>query len=56
LDLVGATAWAAGVASATQAVAEATGGGGTAGVRGLVAGAVAAGAVAVGARASRGAA
>ena len=54
LDLVGATAWAAGLASATEAVAEATGGDGTAGVRGLVAGAVAAGAVAVGARASRG--
>ena len=54
LDLVGATAWAAGLASATQAVAEATGGDGTAGVRGLVAGAVAAGAVAVAARASRG--
>ena len=56
LDLVGATVWAAGVASATQAVAEATGGDGAAGVRGLVAGAVAAGAVAVAARASRSAA
>jgi len=54
LDLVGATAWAAGLASATQALAEATGGHGGAGVRGLVAGAVAAGVLAVAARASRG--
>jgi hypothetical protein len=45
-DLVGATAWAAGLGSATQAVAP--------GMRGLVAGAVAAGGVAVAARASRG--
>jgi hypothetical protein len=55
LDLVGATAWAAGLASATQAVAEAMGDSDTsAGVRGLVAGAVAAGVLAVAARASRG--
>jgi eukaryotic-like serine/threonine-protein kinase len=46
LDLVGATAWAAGLGSATQAVAP--------GMRGLVAGAVAAGGLAVAARASRG--
>ncbi len=46
LDLVGATAWAAGLGSATQAVAP--------GMRGLVAGAVAAGGIAVAARASRG--
>ncbi len=45
-DLVGATAWAAGLGSACQAVAP--------GMRGLVAGAVAAGGVAVAARASRG--
>ena len=55
LDLVGATVWAAGLASATQAVAEAMHeGDGAADVRGLVAGAVAAGVVAVAARASRG--
>jgi hypothetical protein len=48
--------WAAGLASATRAVAEATGGDGTAGVRGRVAGAIAAGVVAVAARASRAAA
>jgi hypothetical protein len=46
LDLVGATAWAAGLGSAAQAVAP--------GMRGLVAGAVAAGGLAVAARASRG--
>ena len=46
LDLVGATAWAAGLGSATQAVAP--------GMRGLVSGAVAAGGLAVAARASRG--
>jgi eukaryotic-like serine/threonine-protein kinase len=46
LDLVGATAWAAGLGSAPQAVAP--------GMRGLVAGAVAAGGLAVAARASRG--
>jgi hypothetical protein len=46
LDLVGATAWAAGLGSATQAVAP--------GMRGLVVGAVAAGGLAVAARASRG--
>jgi hypothetical protein len=46
VDLVGATAWAAGLGSATQAVAP--------GMRGLVAGAVAAGGLAVAARASRG--
>jgi eukaryotic-like serine/threonine-protein kinase len=46
LDLVGATAWAAALGSATQAVAP--------GMRGLVAGAVAAGGLAVAARASRG--
>jgi hypothetical protein len=46
LDLVAATMWAAALGSATQAVAP--------GMRGLVAGAVAAGGVAVAARASRG--
>ena len=46
LDLVAATAWAAALGSATQAVAP--------GMRGLVAGAVAAGGLAVAARASRG--
>ncbi len=46
LDVVAATAWAAGLGSATQAVAP--------GMRGLVAGAVAAGGVALAARASRG--
>jgi hypothetical protein len=46
IDLVAATAWAAGLGSATQAVAP--------GMRGLVAGAVAAGGLAVAARASRG--
>ena len=46
VDLVGATMWAAALGSATQAVAP--------GMRGLVAGAVAAGGVAVAARASRG--
>jgi hypothetical protein len=46
VDLVGATAWAAALGSATQAVAP--------GMRGLVAGAVVAGGVAVAARASRG--
>jgi eukaryotic-like serine/threonine-protein kinase len=45
LDLVAATAWAAALGSATQAVAP--------GMRGLVAGAVAAGGVAVAARAIR---
>jgi eukaryotic-like serine/threonine-protein kinase len=46
VDLVAATAWAAALGSATQAVAP--------GMRGLVAGAVAAGGLAVAARASRG--
>ena len=46
LDLVAATAWAAALGSATQAVAP--------GMHGLVAGAVAAGGLAVAARASRG--
>ena len=46
VDLVAATAWAAALGSATQAVAP--------GLHGLVAGAVAAGGVAVAARASRG--
>src|SRR4051794_34911599 len=46
LDLAGATVWAAALGSATQAVAP--------GMRGLVAGAVAAGGLAIGARASRG--
>jgi hypothetical protein len=46
LDLVAASAWAAGLGSATQAVAP--------GMRGLVPGAVVAGALAVAARASRG--
>jgi hypothetical protein len=45
VDVVAATAWAAGLGSATQAVAP--------GMRGLVAGAVAAGGVALVARASR---
>jgi hypothetical protein len=55
LDLVGATAWAAGLASATQAVAEAMNeGAGTAGARGLVLGAVASAAVAVAVAAGRG--
>jgi hypothetical protein len=46
IDLVAATAWAAGLGSATQALAP--------GMRGLVVGAVAAGGLAVAARASRG--
>jgi hypothetical protein len=46
VDLVAATIWAAALGSATQAAAP--------GMRGLVAGAVAAGGVAVAARASRG--
>jgi hypothetical protein len=58
LDLVGATAWAAGLGSATQAIAAALTWphppGATLSMRGLVAGAVAAGGLAVAARASRG--
>lgn len=51
LDAVAATAWAAGLAAATQAIAEAAGAGPP---RGLVAGAVVSALVAVGARAARG--
>jgi hypothetical protein len=55
VDLVLATAWAAGLAAATQAVAGALMWDGAAPQpRGVVAGAVAAGVLAVGARASRG--
>jgi hypothetical protein len=55
LDLVGATAWAAGLGSASQAVVAALHWNGAApSMRGLVAGAVAAGGLAVAARASRG--
>jgi hypothetical protein len=55
LDLVGATAWAAGLGSASQAVVAALQWNGAApSMRGLVAGTVAAGGLAVAARASRG--
>jgi eukaryotic-like serine/threonine-protein kinase len=55
LDLVGATVWAAGLGSASQAlVATLHWNGGAPSMRGLVAGAVAAGGLAVAAQASRG--
>ncbi|UTI64619.1 serine/threonine protein kinase [Paraconexibacter antarcticus] len=55
LDIALATAWAAGLAAATQAVARALpGDGGPPDVRGAVLGAVLAGGLAVGARAARG--